>query len=597
MEKFKKNLKEKPVRTIVRVLLVLFIITDVSRTCWHFFVIPADESKISVMSVDESKDFVTTADESEDSVTTVDESKNSVTTADDKKISVTAKGEREDLAEIVCPTYMIYYGEVNDAVIEKAVQYDLVILHPKQGNITREQVERIQRGGAYVLGYISIGEDLRTNGMTSEQMLRDARFTGDGTGPRIDPRDEGATNLDHVSLTGKPSSAGSGFASYYLDDNDHDGKPDFNPNFNCAYTNMGDPAWFDVLDNMQIDGVDGIAGIREILTEEYGRGLGCDGLFLDTIDTCAPNSFTGDEEPHKTRFEWTAPGVVKFMERLEEQYPEKYILQNRGIFFYNYSHPHYAYSPGSYIDFLMYESYMLDSNPTHLYSEGYFADNKNIYAPKLCAEAGRPDGFQVLSLGYAEGPVKFHLKETLFGESDKGLEILMEDIDQAQNKAGFSHYITDGGLMLINSFVIDHSGEEDHTPPEWSSVHNGSVTWPREEPIPRVGIGQAEPIEDGMIVRWDVAMDRNDVVYTLYYQKEPFDFTEDPDLEKAEKLELVPEVGEGYDYGAQPDTYPYQAAVTGLDSGDTYYFTIRARDCSAERNEEKNTIVLTGTPE
>lgn len=566
MEKFKKNLKEKPVRTIVRILLVLIIITDVSRAFWNFFLTSDDDSKISVKP------------------------------ADDKKISVTPIGERKDLAEIVHPTYMIYYGEVNDAVIEKAVQYDLVILHPKQGNITREQVERIQRGGAYVLGYISIGEDLRTNGMTSEQMLRDARFTGDGTGPRIDPRDEGATNLDHVSLTGKSSPAGSGFASYYLDDNDHDGKPDFNPNFNCAYTNIGDPAWFDVLDSMQIDDEDGIAGIREILTKEYGRGLGCDGLFLDTIDTCAPNSFTGDEEPHKTRFEWTAPGVVKFTELLKANYPDKYVLQNRGIFFYNYNHPHYEYSPRSYIDFLMYESYMLDSDPTHLYSEGYFADNKNVYAPKLCAEAGRPDGFQILSLGYAEGPEEFQLKKTLSGEADNGLEILLEDIDQAQNRAGFSHYITDGGLMLINSFVIDHSGEEDHTPPEWSSVHNSSVTWPREEPAPRVGIGQAEPIEDGVIVRWDVAMDRNDVVYTLYYQKKPFDLKEDPDLEEAKKLELVPEMGEGYGYEATPDTYPYQAVVTGLDSGETYYFMIRARDCAPARNEEKNTVVLTGAP-
>jgi len=35
------------------------------------------------------------------------------------------------------------------------------------------------------LGYISIGEDLRTLGITSEQMLKDKRFKGDGTGPRV----------------------------------------------------------------------------------------------------------------------------------------------------------------------------------------------------------------------------------------------------------------------------------------------------------------------------------------------------------------------------------------------------------------------------
>ena len=95
-------------------------------------------------------------------------------------------------------------------------------------------------------------------------------------------------------------------------------------------------------------------------------------------------------------------------------------------------------------------------------------------------------------------------------------------------------------------------------------------------------------------MRWDVAMDKSGVVYTLYYQKEPFDFLKDPDLKKAEKTELVPEMGEGYGYGGIPDAYPYQAVVKGLESGETYYFVIRARDCSDNGNEEKNTVVVKG---
>lgn len=546
MGKFKQNIKERPIRTIGKILLLLFIVVDVSRALGVSFEIPFQY--------------------------------------------------RKDLSRIGQPTYMIYYGELNDTIIEKAKQYDIVVLHPDAGNTTREQVERIQEGGACVFGYISIGEDQRTNGMTPEQMLEDARFTGDKTGPRIDPRDDKTEDLAIENLLGDVSPVGGGYASYYLDDNDHDGKPDFNPNFNCAYTNIGDPAWFDVLDAMRIDDVDKIAGIREILTKEYGRGLGCDGLFLDTIDTCAPNVYTSDEEPNRTRFEWTAPGVIKFMERLRERYPDKYILQNRGIFFYNYNYPHYAYAPRGYVDFVMYESYMLDSDPNSLYYEGYFADNKNVYAPKICAEADRPDGFRVLSLGYAEGPEEFQLKKTLLGETDTGLDILLEDIEQTQNRAGFSHYITDGSVTLVNDFVLNHGDEEDDLPPEWSSVHNSSDTYPCEEPIPRVGIGQAEPVKNGIIVRWDVAMDKNDVVYTLYYQKKPFDFKADPDLKKAHKIELMPEMGAGYGYGADPDTYPYQAVIEGLDSGETYYFVIRAKDCSPNRNEEKNTIVVTGIP-
>lgn len=239
---------------------------------------------------------------------------------------------------------------------------------------------------------------------------------------------------------------------------------------------------------------------------------------------------------------------------------------------------------------------MLDSSPDNLYYEGYFADNKNVYAPKICAEADRPDGFRVLSLGYAEGPEEYQLKKTLLGETDDGLDILMEDINQAQSLAGFSHYITDGSVTLVNDFVLKHSDEADEVPPRWSSVHNSSETYPREEPIPRVGIGQVESVKNGVIVRWDVAMDKSGVGYTLYYQKSPFEFETDPDLKKADRIELIPEVGEGYGYGTGPDTYPYQAVIEGLDSGETYYFVIRARDCSAGENEEKNTIVITGIP-
>ena len=72
------------------------------------------------------------------------------------------KGNVIDIPVVKKPTYMIYYGEVNEAVVENAKQYDLAILHPRQGNLTREQVEEIQSTGTKVLGYIAIGEDLRT---------------------------------------------------------------------------------------------------------------------------------------------------------------------------------------------------------------------------------------------------------------------------------------------------------------------------------------------------------------------------------------------------------------------------------------------------
>lgn len=51
------------------------------------------------------------------------------------------------------PSYMVYYGQLDDAIIEQAKQYDIVIVHPKQGNITRDQVAEMQKAGVCVLGY------------------------------------------------------------------------------------------------------------------------------------------------------------------------------------------------------------------------------------------------------------------------------------------------------------------------------------------------------------------------------------------------------------------------------------------------------------
>ena len=493
------------------------------------------------------------------------------------------------------PTYMIYYGVVDETVIANAVKYDIAILHPRQGNITRDQVAEIQSAGTKVLGYIAVGEDLRTAGKTPGEMLNDERFIGDGSGPRIDPRDEGNLSLSNISVSGSDSPGGAGYASYYLDDNDHDGKPDVNPYFTCAYTNIGDPAWYDVLNNMLIDGQDNVPGMKEILTTEYGRGLGCDGLFLDTVDTCAPNGYTSDDNPGKTRFEWTAVGVPDFMARIKAEYPDKLICQNRGLFFYNHLLEHYRYSPRASVDYLFFESYMLDSNPSALYNEGFFADNKYNQLPKLAVEASRPDGFTVLSLGYAEGPEEYELQSTLSGSSEAGLDVLKQDIWEADDIAGFSHYITNGQLTMLNDFVLHNRDEEDETPPVWSSVYNHSTEWPPHETEPRVGICAAESIEGGARVFWDVALDKTGVVYVLYYQDKSLDFAADPDLNGAEKMILTPTVTEEYQQG-QSDAYPYSAEITGLESGKKYYMVIRAVDQSERHNTEMNTVYQTVIP-
>jgi len=296
-------------------------------------------------------------------------------------------------------------------------------------SITRDQVRAIQRGfdstdpfdDVLVIAYVAVGEDLRTTQFYPvgeavpdyAAMLADERFVRNGQGPRVDPRgpmpDGGV--LEYNYSIGSPSPGGMGFASYYLDDNDTvngspDGKPGFNNSWRGVFVNAGDPLWFEEVDEM-LYSRDGVYGLQELLTTSVGEGLGADGVFMDALDTCAPNGWTDSGDVVQTEFEWTAPGYADFISRLKEKYPEKLVVQNRAVFFFRngFVQQYLKYTTRPYIDFLVFESFRLNSSDTENYNEQFYYDNRYNYAPPILAEAGRDDGFQVLSLGYAEGPV------------------------------------------------------------------------------------------------------------------------------------------------------------------------------------------------
>ncbi len=496
--------------------------------------------------------------------------------------------------------YMIYYGALNDEVIEMAKTYPIVILHPAQANLTREQVANIQKGidrddprdDVKVFGYISIGEDVRTTGKTALQMKGDPRFIGDGSGPRVDPRGafpDSNPHLKGIDVKGAPSPGGTGFASYYLDDNDFDGAPDINKAFNGAFVNAGDPNWYQTLNLMRKDSSDGIHGLREILSTDYGRGLGCDGIFLDTIDTCAPNSYTDKTSFNQSEFEWTAPGATQFVKRLRSEYPDKYIAQNRGLFFFHPNLPQYQYTTRPYVDYVVFESFRMDSSPSAVFSPLTFADNSNNFAPKIAAEAGRPDGFVVLGLSYAEGPASQISSDTLIGKSDIGKSLLFEELS-LYNRFGFIPYITNGWITLVNDFAKNNGFMKDTFPPTWSSTLNLDTTWPATLPVARVGLQQAVAGEKSVTLSWDVALDQSKVSYHAYFSRTPFDFAADVNLTKTTKLLLTPRVGAAYQNGTGPLSFPYEATVTNLAANSQYYFVIRAVD--ALGNEEKNQVVL-----
>lgn len=515
-----------------------------------------------------------------------------------------------DLAVAAVERPFLHYGPVDARVEALAKRHDLVVLHPSVGGVDVATARRIQLGvdprdpadDVIVLGYLSIGEDQRTVALTDEQMLLDPRFVGDGSGPRVDPRgpDADGGSLVGLDALGSPSPGGTGYASWYLDDNSvdrdparlGDGRPDRNAYFGGAFVNAGDPAWFEVVDAMTFDGVDGIPGMRELLTPQHGRGYALDGLFFDTIDTCAPNSFTDATSGNQSEFEWTAAGFASFLQRFAQRYPDKVALQNRGLFFYDPRHPHYAVNPRTPVDFVLFESFRLNSNSFETLDPYFFADNKHNIASKLMAEANRPDGFRVLSLGYAEGPGID--RRTLTGTSSVGLAELDADVFEAEDLVGFRHYLSDAAVALANAFVLERPVAPDTRAPVWTSTYNDNVLpWPVPAlaPTPRIGVQEVVPGAASVTVRWDVALDRARVHYALYVAAGVFDFVGDPALTQATRIVVTPAVGEQY-LGLVG--YPNQAVVTGLAPFTSYWFCLRAFDDAG--NEDTNEVALQATP-
>ena len=519
-------------------------------------------------------------------------------------------------------SYAIYYGALDAATIQTLQTYPLVIVHPYDGNITRSQIQALQVGSSaagtsqsvVVLCYISIGEDSRTFGLSNAQLLADPRFVGDGTGPSVDPRGTGVSTraLTGVNPIGTPTN--SGFASWYMNDNATYNTsapvnvPDENPNFLTRYVNAGDPKWYDVINNELTDAAVPVGyqrnppGLKEMLSTNYGRGLGCDGVFLDTMDTAAPNYFASTV----SNFEWTAQGFTNFIAKLRTDYPDSVILQNRGVFFFDPRQPQYDVSARGNIDLLLFESYRMDSDSSNIYNSNYFPDNKFNYAPKIMAEANRSDGFSVVSLDYGNGSAgnKPGIDiDTLVGTATAGFSEFITDIQESLS-VGFKPYITDAQVQLVNNFVKINAPLATALPLRWSSTYNanpGSATTVASAPAPRVGVQAVTVAGTSVTLSWDVALAVTRVGYTLYYQTTPFNFSADPHLSAATHIALTPTAGAGYSQAwnnATPDAalqsvYPYEQTISNLATGNTYYFVVRAHDSAG--NEEQNQTVLSAT--
>ena len=338
--------------------------------------------------------------------------------------------------------YLCYYGSWDNDKLFRAKDFDLAILEPS--NISAAQIAEIKKGhdglagtadDVIVIGYVSIGED------------HQGGRTGDGRGPCY--WDWGTSSVVYTNA---------GYASWYLDDANHDKKPDMNGNWGSYYVNAGDSSWRAFLKGSP-------TGTDNIL-----RAKNCDGLFLDTIDTASPWS--------PWPYRWMVVAMSDMVGWLHTTYPDKYLVANRGLFYFDPDlATAYAHSIRPFIDGVMFESY---------YKEG----ERAVWAAKINAEATKPDGFAVIALDY------YAASQT--AAIDKQVAEVLG--------LGWSDYISSTSLNEIR-YEAFHRHPVDVNPPTWESS---------------IGLIEATTSDGEVKLKWRQVTDQSaPISFTVYYSSAP----------------------------------------------------------------------------
>ena len=366
--------------------------------------------------------------------------------------------------------YLIYYGNWTTAQVNYArTNYHLVILHPASNITSNEDCHHPEQGKDNIAGTPDdvVGARLSCPSGKTIGVARPGCWRWDGAAggsPFVRQRSafSGITN----SQWELPSSGGTNYASYYLNGRSNQtGKPDENANFGSYYVNAGAPAWWTVLQTMTKVATCGQSGLQEILGTNYGNPLNCDGLFLDTVDTAAPNTWG-------TPYEWTAPGMSGLIERIQTNYPGKLLMANRGLFYFDPNLKTYPYTIRPYVDMEMFESYYRQDSSTDNVTPS-FPDNKFDFAPKLNAEAGRPDGFNLFVVDYDHTP-------------PQSPATVNQDYVESMGIQGWPLFRTNPSLNEpLNTNPMSWLATNiDVQPPVWDSTAATSPT----PPAPRVGV-------------------------------------------------------------------------------------------------------------
>ncbi len=383
--------------------------------------------------------------------------------------------------------YLCYYGNWDQEKLFRAKDFDLVILEPS--NITAAQISELKKGhdgikgtddDVIVIGYVSIGEDHIGN------------RTGDGRGPCYYDY-----STSQIVYTNK------GYASWYLDDADHNNLPDENSSWGSYYVNAGDSLWRDFLKNNP-------TGTDNTLVTK-----GCDGLFLDTIDTASPWS--------PWPYRWMVMQMSDLVGWLRQTYPDKYLIANRGLFYFDPGlTTAYEHSIRPYIDADMFESY-------------YKEYDRQGWAQKVNNEANKPDGFKVIALDYIDPAQTSQINQQIS-------EVFSYN---------WGDYITRSSLDVIR-YDVFHKHTIDQNPPTWNTA---------------IGITSAQANNNSVTLKWKELTDQSlPLKFNVYYSAQtPFD------INSAIKLSNVNAVLNSLDGS-------YSFTVTGLTNFIKYYFVVRAED-------------------
>ncbi|MFO7448143.1 MAG: T9SS type A sorting domain-containing protein, partial [Ignavibacteriaceae bacterium] len=322
--------------------------------------------------------------------------------------------------------------------------------------------------------------------------------------------------------------------SFYVDDKDKDGIPDKDGIWNSYYVNAGDTAWWEF--NRPL--ADDVLAVHE-----------CDGLFLDLVDTGGPNSWG-------LPYQWTAEGMIKYIEYLRETYSGKYILGNRGIFYFDPAlAAHYAYSDRyrKSIDGLMIESYYAKwdwNQSVGIYNTG-FPYLRDHFAPLLNIQANKQDGFDIFILDYLK------LNQQNYSS------LLDTVVKVTERDQGWLISVTTIYLDSIRSDTYHHH-QTDINPPTWTNI---------------VGISKYKWNGDDLELYWDKAVDQTlPVKYHLYISDSEIDFSSPP-----QHPNLTPQ---------SSDISDFKFIVHGLDKTKIYKAALRASDSSAPENTDPNRRIV-----